>query len=243
VVVEVGQAVAAGALQRGAVEHADAAAAEHVEQRQRDQQAEQDEEAEAVAEGGDAGLQRVARAVLGEQHAPPEQAHRRDVGVALVADRLALDRLAGARGLAQQRVGADDADLAGDRRGQHAAVDVEHRHVLGVGPLRDRGEHLGDLAERPLVAVVLRRRGAPLERARVGGVHGGVLADEVGLDAVADDEVLERPDRAEREDQRQQQSGDDAFAQAERARVQAAVREHPGLHRHGTPPSLSGADP
>ena len=68
VVVEVGQPVAPGALQRGAVQHADAAAAEQVEQRQRDQQAEEHEQAEAVAEGGDAGLQRVARAVLGEQH-------------------------------------------------------------------------------------------------------------------------------------------------------------------------------
>ena len=48
VVVEVGEPVAARALQGGAVERADAAAAEHVEERQRDQQAQQHEQAEAV---------------------------------------------------------------------------------------------------------------------------------------------------------------------------------------------------
>ena len=34
---------------------------------------------------------------------------------------------------------------------------------------------------------------APLDRPRVGGVDGRVLADEVALDALADDEVLEAP--------------------------------------------------
>ena len=51
-----------------------------------------------------------------------------------------------------------------------------------------------------------------LERARVGGVDRGVLADEVLLDAAADDEVLERADRAEREHEGQEQAGDHAFA-------------------------------
>ena len=87
VVVEVGEAVAARALEGGAVEHADAAAAEHVEQRQRDQQAEQHEQPEAVAEGGDAGPQRLGVAVLGEQDVAAEQVHRRDVGVAVAAAR------------------------------------------------------------------------------------------------------------------------------------------------------------
>ena len=53
-VVEVGEPVAAGTLQSGAIERADPAAAEHVEQRKRDQEAEEHEHAEAVAERGDA---------------------------------------------------------------------------------------------------------------------------------------------------------------------------------------------
>ena len=67
VVVEVGQAVAARALQRRAVEHADAAAAEHVEERQRDQQAEQHEQREAVAERRRRRSAAPGVAVLGEQ--------------------------------------------------------------------------------------------------------------------------------------------------------------------------------
>ena len=68
-----------------------------------------------------------------------------------------------------------------------------------------------------------------LERARVGGVDRGVLADEVVLDAAADDEVLERADRAEREHERQEQAGDHAFAQPYRARVEGREPHHPSI--------------
>ena len=118
-----------------------------------------------------------------------------------------------------QRVGAQHADLAGDRGDQHGAVRLQDGDVAGVGPLGDRGEHLRHLAERRLVAVALRLLGALLERARVGGVDRRVLADQVVLDPLADDEVLERADRAERQDEREQQPGDDALAQAQGARV------------------------
>ena len=66
-----------------------------------------------------------------------------------------------------------------------------------------------------------------LERARVGGVDGGVLADQVVLDAAADDEVLEGADRAEREHEGQEQAGDDALAQPGRARVEGREPHHP----------------
>ena len=218
VVVEVGQPVAARALQRGAVEHVDAAAAEHVEERQRDQQAEQHEQPEAVAERRDAGLQRLARAVLGEHDVATEQPHRRDVGVAPVARGGAGDRAPGARDLEQQRILPLRADLTGDRGGEHAAGLDDH-HVERRRAGGDRGEQLGHLAERRHVLVALDLGGALLERARVGGMHRGVLADQVALDAVADDDVLDRPDGPERQHQREQQPGDDALAQAERARV------------------------
>ena len=219
VVVEIGEAVTARALEGGAVEHADAAAAEHVEQRQRDQQAEQHEEPEAVAEGGDAGAQRLAVAVLGEQDVAAEQVHRCDVGVAVVARGHAGDRLVRARDLRNQWVFAQDADLAGDRGDQHGAVGLQDGDIPGVGPLGDRGEDLRHLAERRLVTVALRLLRALLERARVGGVDRGVLADQVVLDPLADDEVLERADRTERQDEREQKTGDDALAQPQGVRV------------------------
>ena len=94
-VVEVGQPVAARALQGGAVEHADAPAAEQVEERQRDQQAQHHEQPEAVAERRDARLQRLAGAVLGEHDVAVEQLERDDVGVGLaVGGQGADDRLA-----------------------------------------------------------------------------------------------------------------------------------------------------
>ena len=66
-----------------------------------------------------------------------------------------------------------------------------------------------------------------LERARVGGMDRGVLADQVVLDAAADDEVLEGADRAEREHQGQEQAGDHAFAQPGCARVEGRDRITP----------------
>ena len=227
VVVEVGEPVAARALQGGAVERADAAAAEHVEQRQRDQQAQQHEQAEPPAERGDARGERVARAVLGEHDVAAEQRQRLHVGVAVLAVGRAGDRLPGARDPVQERVGAVRPDLAGDRRREHGAVLVDDHDVDRVGALGQRGEQLGDLAQRRRVAVAGRRLGAMLERARVSGVDGGVLADQVVLDAAADDEVLERADRAEREDQGQEQAGDDALAQPGCARVECREPHHP----------------
>ena len=50
-------------------------------------------------------------------------------------------------------------------------------------------------------------------------MDGRVLADQVVLDAVPDDEVLEGADRAECQDEREQETGDDALAQAQGARV------------------------
>ena len=139
VVVEVGEPVAARPLQRRAVERADAAPAQHVEERQRDQQAQQHEHAEAGAERGDARRQRVARAVLREHDVAAEQpqplACRR--GGAVAGGR-AGDRPARARDLAQQRVRALGPDLAGDRRGEHGAVLVDHDDVERVGALGQR---------------------------------------------------------------------------------------------------------
>ena len=77
----------------------------------------------------------------------------------------------------------------------------------------------GHLAQRRLVAVALGLLGALLERARVGGVDRRVLADQVVLDPLADDEVLEGADRAERQDEREQEAGDDALAQPQGVRV------------------------
>ena len=149
--------------------------------------------------------------------------------MAVLAVGHAGDRTPGARDLAQQRVGAVGPDLAGDRRGEHRALLVGHHDVVRVGPLGQRRQQLRDLAQRRRVAVARRRLGAVLERARVGGVDRGVLADQVVLDAAADDEVLERADRAEREHERQEQAGDHAFAQPDRPRVKGREPHHPSI--------------
>ena len=230
-VVEVGQPVTARALQGGAVEHADAPAAEQVEERQRDQQAQHHEQPEAVAERCDARLQRLAGAVLGEHDVAVEQLERDDVGVGrAVAGQDAGDRPLRAGDLADQRIAARRADLAGGRRGEHGAVLLDHDNVDRVRALLDRGHQMRHLAERRLVLVALHLGGAALERARVRGVHGGLLADQVLLDAAADDEVLEGAHGAQREHEGEEQSGDDALAQAESARVETG-RAHPRLHR------------
>jgi hypothetical protein len=225
-VVEVGEPVAACALQRRAVERADAAAAEHIEERQRDQQAQEREQADAAAERRDARGQRLARAVLGEDEIAVEQPQPLDVGVAVSAIGHAGDRATRAGDLAQQRVLAVGPDLAGERRGEHRALLVGYDDVIRVGALGQRRQQLRDLAERRGVAVARRRLRTMLERARVCGVDGGVLADEVLLDTAGDDEVLEGADRAEREHEREQQAGDHALAQSQRTRVEGREPHH-----------------
>ena len=89
-----------------------------------------------------------------------------------------------------------------------------------------------DLAQRRRVAIAGRGARALLERPRIGGVDRGVLADDVGLDASADHEVLERPDGAEREHERQQQASDDALAQVRRTGSEAGKPHQASI---GTP--------
>ena len=113
-VVEVGQAVAAGALEGRAVESADAAAAEHVEQRQRDQQAQQHEQPRLSRNAATPERSASASRYSANRTSRPSSRMRRDVGVAVRCrgtPATGLSVLATRSAAGRPQV----ADLAGDR--------------------------------------------------------------------------------------------------------------------------------